>query len=103
MPMPVHQLRWHHPFLDRMNSRSAAHLTLQLRSGSGIKTNNCGVDPAPDRALTTTEQTGGPAQYPGQALVTTPAKPPYQGDHSQHTLRKEVANVHTKNSPLTKQ
>ena len=58
----------------------SAHLTLQLRSGSGIKTNNCGADPAPDRAVTTTEQREGPNQYPGKAwITTTPIISPTQG------------------------
>ena len=51
--------------------------------------------------MTTTEQRGGHAQLPVQALVT-PGTPLYQGDKSQHTLRKEVAGIHTKNSPHTK-
>ena len=45
---------------------------------------------------------GGHAQLPVQALVTTRGTPLYQGDKSQHTLRKEVAGIHTKNSPHTK-
>ena len=70
----------------------------------GLCYSSSGADPSPDRAVTTTEQRGAPqAQYPGQALVTTPANPPYQGGNGQHTLRKEVANIHTENSPLTKQ
>ena len=27
---------------------------------------------------------------------------PYQGDNGQYTLRKDVAGIHTKNSPRTK-
>lgn len=52
--------------------------------------------------MTTTEQRGGHAQLPVQALVTTQGTPLYQGDKSQHTLRKEVAGIHTKNSLHTK-
>ena len=56
--------------------------------------------PTPDKSVTTTEQREGFAQYPWQAMIpTTPVKPPipYQGDTSQHILRKEVTVIHTKN------
>ena len=44
----------------------------QLRSRSGgFYSNNQGADPAPDKAVTTTEQRGGPSQHPVQVLVTT--------------------------------
>ena len=60
------------------------------RSG-GFCSNTQGVDLVPDRAVTTTEQRGGPAQYPVQVLITTtPFTPPIKGvGNSQHTLRKE--------------
>ena len=61
--------------------------------------------PTPDKSVTTTEQREGFAQYPWQAMIpTTPVKPPipYQGDTSQHILRKEVTVIHTKNSPHIK-
>ena len=77
---------------------------MQLRNGSGaLYHNNEGTDPAPDRAVTTTAQRGGPAQYPVQALVTTtPVTPPIKGNNIQHILRKEATGIHTKNSPSNK-
>lgn len=37
-----------------------------------------------------------------QALVTITPITFFQGDNSQHTLRKDVAGINTKNSPFTK-
>lgn len=42
--------------------------------------------------MTTTEQRGGPTQYPLQALVTT----------TPVTLKKDAADIHIKNSADTK-
>jgi len=42
-----------------------------LEPDLGASTPTTGADPAPNRALTATEQKGSPAQYPVDALVTT--------------------------------
>lgn len=39
----------------------------------GFYSNSWGPDPLPNRAVTSTKQRGGPAQHPGQAVVTTTA------------------------------
>ena len=66
---------WSNP--STSNSRSET----QLRNRSGeLYSNRYGADTASDRAVTTTEQRGGPTQYPGQALITTtPVKPHIKG------------------------
>lgn len=49
----------------------------QLRNRSGcFSSNNDRADPASDQAVTTAEQKGDPAQYPGKAPVTTPPVTP---------------------------
>ena len=79
-----------------------AHCSSETDLGD-VSSYTWGADPAPDRAVTTADQRGGPIQRPVQVLVTTTAiTPPCQGDNGQHTLRKDVAGIHTKNSPHTK-
>ena len=69
----------------------------------GFYSNNWEEDPASNSSLIATEQRGGPASHPAQALDTTmPITPPIQGGNGQHTLKKDVAGIHTKNSPCTK-
>ena len=67
--------------LSQQECSSPTYLTPQLRTGSGnFYCNNWEADPAPDRAVTTIEQSGGPAQHPVQALVTTtPVHPLLRG------------------------
>lgn len=52
-----------------------------------------------------THQRRDPVQHPVQAVDTTTPQyqsQPQQGDNDQQTLRKDMAIIHTKNSPLTK-
>ena len=60
---------------------SPAYLTPQFRNGSGgVYSNKWGADLAPNRAVTSTDQKGGPIQHPVQALVTTTTiTPPIKG------------------------
>ena len=61
---------------------------MQLRTASGgLYTNNQGADPAPDRAVTTTEPGAGPVQYPGQALAVT-SHTSYQKGNDQYNWAK---------------
>ena len=65
--------------LSQQERSNPSCLTLQLRNESGgLYSNNQGADPAPDRAVTTTEQRG-PIPYPVQAVVTTTPVTPHQG------------------------
>ena len=53
-------------------SFSPTYLTLQLENRSGgFYFNNWGADPAPKRAVTSTEQIGGLTQHPVEVQVTT--------------------------------
>ena len=91
--------------LSQPEHSTPAYLTSQLRTGSGgFSSNNWGVDPAHDRAVTTTEQRECPTQHKIQCRLCLPQHKShhYEGDNSQHTLRKDVADIHTKNSPHTK-
>ena len=56
----------------------SSEMQLRTRSG-GFYSNTQGTDLVPDRAVTTTERRGGPVQYPGQVLGTTPLTPPIKG------------------------
>ena len=47
------------------------YLTLQLENRSGGFYFNWGADPAPKRAVTSTEQIGGLTQHPGEVQITT--------------------------------
>lgn len=51
----------------------------------------------PQRAMIITERRGVHTQHPVWALVTkTQIIPSIMGNNSQHTLRKEAADIHTK-------
>ena len=70
----VRQLLWRNTqwLLSQWEYSSRACFTPQFRNRSGgVYSNNQGAHPAPSRAVTTTEQGGGPAQHLVQALVTT--------------------------------
>ena len=66
----------------------------------GFYSNNWRADRTNDRAVTSMEQSIGPSQHPVQALDTTPSVTSPIGGNSQHTLRKDVAGIHTKNTGL---
>ena len=60
-------------------SHCSSQTQLRNRSG-GFYSNTSEADPVPDKAVTTTELRGGPAQHPVQDLVTTtPVTPPIKG------------------------
>ena len=73
------QLQWRNTqwFLSQWEGSSSALPELrsetQLRNRSGgLYTNSEVLDPTPAKAVTASEQGGGPPQHPGQVLVTTP-------------------------------
>ena len=74
-----------HWLLFQWEDSNPAYLTLQLTNTAqkqiwGFYSNTSGADTAPDKAVTTTELRGGPAQPPVQDLVTTtPVTPPIKG------------------------
>ena len=77
--------------ISQQECSCTAHFTPGFRNRSvGFCTNIWGTDPAPNRAMTSTEQRGGSAQPPVQAPVTPPQK--------QHTLRKDMVGIYTKDS-----
>lgn len=77
---------------------------LQLRNTPGdFYSNNWEVESAPERAVTAKEQREGPTQQSVQGSDEhNTYHTPYQGYNGQHTLRKDVASICTKNSPQTK-
>ena len=78
----------------------ASHHSLEPDLGTSTTTTGEQTLP-PCRAVTSTKQRGGPTQHPLQALVTTATNtPPIKGTRA--TLRKEMASIHTKNSPHTR-
>ena len=72
------------------------HNTAQNQT-RGLYSNNQGADPALGRAVTVTEQRG---DATGSGHHNT-SYTSYQADNGQHTVRKEVTGIHTKNSPCT--
>lgn len=67
--------------LSRQECSSPTYLTVQLRRESGaLYTNRWGVEPAPARTVTITEQRGSLSQYPQQAVVTRAVIPSIKGE-----------------------
>lgn len=83
------------PILPSLNHRLETQV---INKPEGFYPNDQGEDPISYKVLTTREQTGSPAQYPGQVLVTYTN----QDDNGQYRMRKEVSGKQTKNSPHNK-
>ena len=76
---------------------SPAYLTIQFKNESGdVYSNNWKADLTRDRAMTTAEQRR-PHSTPSAGSGHNTNQTSYQ-----HTLRKDVAGIHTKNSPRPK-
>ena len=94
-PLPGGQLLWRHTqwLHSQQKHPIPTYLIPQLRNQfGGFHCNNWEADLISNRAVTITEQTGGPAQHPVR----------YQEDKSHHTPKKDVAGICIKNSPWAK-
>ena len=105
------EVQWHQrgeglcSILEKINTRlQVTCLTPQLRNGPAAFTLTAGEQTLlpPYRAVITTEQTGDPARYPVQSLVTTtPVTLPIKAIMASTTEEREGRH-HTKTSPCTK-
>lgn len=98
-----HTYPWAAPGQEQGSSPAFFLLQLRTRCG-GFYSNSCQAGTAPQRAVTTTEQRGCPAQHTVQLLVTMPPiTSPMKGDNSKQWGKTRPSYPNTRCTQSTQQ